>query len=126
MGFPLVRDVQCIRVPLHRADVPHRRSRVDTKDAGSSLEVQLGFGCVLYGELCHTGAKSYKGPVFPGCKSGMISQLLYGRSECLKENNVTVKKLYKTSECSKEVKRGGNKSELEVDEFWFEGEEAKL
>jgi hypothetical protein len=29
-------------------------------------EVQLGFGHVLYGGLCHAGAKNYEGPVFPG------------------------------------------------------------
>jgi hypothetical protein len=42
------------------------------------LEVQLGFGRVLYGGLCHTGAKSYEGPVFPGCQSGVIGCVLYG------------------------------------------------
>jgi hypothetical protein len=35
VGFPLVRDVQCVRVPLHKVAVPHRRSRADTKDARS-------------------------------------------------------------------------------------------
>jgi hypothetical protein len=41
-------------------------------------EVQLGFGHVLYGRLCHTGAKSYEGPVFLGCQSGVIGHVLYG------------------------------------------------
>jgi hypothetical protein len=99
---------------------------VDTKDAGSGPEVQLGFSHVLYSGLCHTGVKSYEGPVFPGRKSGVISRVLYGGSECLKENDATAKKLRKTSERSKEVKHGGNKSELEVDECELEGEEAKL
>jgi hypothetical protein len=40
-------------------------------------EVQLGFGRVLYGGLCHTGAKSYEGPVFPGRQSGVIGRVLY-------------------------------------------------
>jgi hypothetical protein len=41
-------------------------------------EVQLGFGRVLYGRLCHTGTKNYEGPVFPGCQSGVIGCILYG------------------------------------------------
>jgi hypothetical protein len=41
-------------------------------------EVQLGFGRVLYGGLCHVGAENYEGPVFPGCQSGMIGRVLYG------------------------------------------------
>jgi hypothetical protein len=41
-------------------------------------EVQLGFGRVLYGGLCHTGAKSYEGPVFLGRQSGVIGHVLYG------------------------------------------------
>jgi hypothetical protein len=41
-------------------------------------EAQLGFGRVLYGGLCHTGAKSYEGPVFPGHQSGVIGHVLYG------------------------------------------------
>jgi hypothetical protein len=106
--------------------VPHRHSRADTKDAGSGPEVQLGFGCVLYGGLCHTGIKSYEGLVFPGRKSDVIGRVLYGGSECLKENDTTAKKLCKTSERSEKVKRGGNESELEVDKFWFEGKEVKL
>jgi hypothetical protein len=55
VGFPCVQDVQCVQVPLHNTDVPHRCSRADTKDAGSGPEVQLGFGHVLYGGLCHIG-----------------------------------------------------------------------
>jgi hypothetical protein len=42
------------------------------------LEVQLGFGHVLYGGLCHIGAKSYEGPVFPDRQSGVIGCVLYG------------------------------------------------
>jgi hypothetical protein len=41
-------------------------------------EVQLGFGRVLYGGLCHTGAENYEGPVFPGHQSGVIGRVLYG------------------------------------------------
>jgi hypothetical protein len=52
-------------------------SRADTKDAGSGLEVQLGFGRVLYGGLCHTGVKNYERPVFLGCQSGVIGRVLY-------------------------------------------------
>jgi hypothetical protein len=47
----------------------------------------------------------------------VIGRVLYGRSGCLEENNASAKKLRKTSECSEAVKRGGNESELEVDEF---------
>jgi hypothetical protein len=42
------------------------------------LKVQLGFGRVLYGGLCHTGAENYEGPVFPGRQSGVIGRVLYG------------------------------------------------
>jgi hypothetical protein len=41
-------------------------------------EVQLGFGHVLYGRLCHTGTKNYEGPVFPDRQSGVIGRVLYG------------------------------------------------
>jgi hypothetical protein len=99
---------------------------VDTKDVSFGPEVQLGFSRVLYGGLCHTGAKSYEGPVFLGHKSGVISRVLYGGSECLKGNNASARKSRETSERSEEVKRGGNKSELEVDECELEGKEAKL
>jgi hypothetical protein len=90
------------------------------------MEVQLGFSHVLYGGLCHTGAKSYEGPVFPGRKSGVISRVLYGGSECLKGNDVSARKSCETSERSEEVKHGGNESELEVDKCELEGKEAKL
>jgi hypothetical protein len=41
-------------------------------------EVQLGFGRVLYSGLCHTGAKNYEGLVFLGRQSGVIGHVLYG------------------------------------------------
>jgi hypothetical protein len=78
VGFPRVQGVQCVRVPLHNTEVPHRRSRADTKDAGSGPEVQLGFGRVLYSRLCHTGVKNYEGLVFLGRQSGVIGHVLYG------------------------------------------------
>jgi hypothetical protein len=41
VGFPLVRGVQCVWVPLHTANEPRRRSRVDTKDARSGDAVGI-------------------------------------------------------------------------------------
>ena len=59
------------------------RARGLRKRPGSSLKVQLGFGHVLY-----------------------------GRSECLKGNNTSARKLRETSEHSEEVKLEGKEVKL--------------
>jgi hypothetical protein len=62
----------CYTEPMSHEGVQGRIRRM------CGLEVQLGFGRVLYGGLCPTGTKNYEGPVFPDHQSGVIGRVLYG------------------------------------------------